>query len=80
MWDTEGAFEIKRPATYNNLVYRYRLLCQNFMVTANQKSAIDTHTNKKSNQNITLKRVIRPQEKKTREGKKKDQQKQIQSD
>ena len=28
-------------------LYKYRLLYQNFRVTANQKSTIDTHTNKK---------------------------------
>ena len=46
------------------------------MVTANQKSTIDTQI-RKSNPNTTLKTVIKPQ--RTREGKKKDQQKQIQN-
>ena len=45
------------------------------MGIANQKSTIDnTH---KSNPNTTLKIVIKPQEKKTKGGRKKDQQKQI---
>ena len=29
------------------ILYTYKLLYQNFMVTANQKSTIDTHRNKK---------------------------------
>ena len=45
------------------------------MVTANQKSTIDTQI-RKSNPNPSLKIVIKPQEKRTRkEGNKKDQQK-----
>ena len=49
------------------------------MVTENQKSTIDTQKVRKSNPNIKLKIVIKPQEKRTKEkGKKKDQ-KQIQN-
>ena len=48
MQDTGDALAIKRPATQNNLVCIYRLLCQNFRVIANQKSTMDTCTNKKN--------------------------------
>ena len=52
--------------------------CQNFRITANQKSTIDTQ--RKINSNTTLKLVIKPQEERTRdEGKKKEQYKQIPS-
>ena len=43
----------------------YRLLYQNHMGTSNQKTTVDTHTKRKSNPNITLKIVIKPQENKT---------------
>ena len=56
------------------ILYIYRLLYHNLIITANQKSAIDTHTNSK---NTALKLVTKLQEKRTKEGKKKDQQKQI---
>ena len=51
------------------------------MVTANLKSTVNTHTQKrKRNPNTTLKLVIKSQEKRTKEeGKKKDLQKQIQN-
>ena len=56
-----------------------RLLHPNFMETANRKSTVDTQT-RKSNPNTTLKIVIKPPEKTTREeGKKKEQEKQIQN-
>ena len=42
--------------------YTYRLLYQNFRITANQKSTIDTQTNKKINKNAILKKVIKPRE------------------
>ena len=45
------------------------------MVTANQKSTIDTHTNKKKQS----KHNTKDSNQTTREGKKKDRQKQIQS-
>ena len=45
------------------------------MGTANQKTTIDTQK-RKSNPNTTLKIVIKAQEKETKEGKKKDLQKQ----
>ena len=51
---------------------------RNHRITANQKSTIDTQRN--INISTTLKRVIKPEEERTREeGKKKEQQKQIQS-
>ena len=43
MQDIGDAFAIKRPTTSNNLIYIYRLLYQNFRITANQKSTIDTN-------------------------------------
>ena len=50
------------------------------MVTANQKPTIDKHTNKKNQFKYNTKEVTKPQEKRTKEeGKKKEQQKQIQS-
>ena len=60
--------------------YTYRLISK-FRITANQKSTIDTQTNKKKiNSNTTLKIVIKPEEERAREeGKKKEQQTQIQS-
>ena len=68
-----------REQQLKTISYTYRLLYQNFRVIANQKSTIDTQT--KINSNTTLKILIKPQEEKTRkEGKKKDQQKQIQRD
>ena len=52
---------------------------QNLRVTANQKSTIDIQT-RKINSNTTLKIVIKPEEERTSEaGKKKEQEKQIQS-
>ena len=60
-------------------LFAYRLLYQNFMATANQKSTIDTHT-KQKNGSKQLKLVIKSQEKRTKdERKKKDLQKQIQN-
>ena len=79
MQDSGDALAIKRPKTLNNLVYIYRLLCQNFRVTANQRPTIDTQV-RKIDANTTLKIVIKSQEERTREGKKKEQQKQIQID
>ena len=53
-----------------------RLLYQNLRLTANQKSTIDTHTNKKKQCKYNIKVVIKPQEERRRkEGKNKDQQK-----
>ena len=60
--------------------HMFRLSYQNFTAAANQKSTIDTQTIRKINPNTTPKSVIKPQEERTREeGKKKEQQKQIQS-
>ena len=47
-------------------MYINKFLYQNFRATANQKSTIDTQTNKKNQLNTTLKIVIKPQEKKGR--------------
>ena len=41
------AFEIKRPPAYKKLVCIYRLLYQNVMGNAIQKSTKDTHAKKK---------------------------------
>ena len=78
MQDTGDALAIKRPTTYNNLIYIYRHLYQNFRITANQNSTTDTQI-RKINPNITLKIVIKPEEERTKNGRKKEQQKQIQS-
>ena len=57
----------------------YRLLYQNFRATANQKSTSDTQI-RKIISNTTLKIVIKTEEERTREeGKKKEQQRQIQN-
>ena len=54
-----------RDQQLTTILYIYRLLYQNFRVTANQKSTIDTQI-RKSNPNTTLKTVIKPQKKRTR--------------
>ena len=67
-----------REQQLKTILYTYRLLYQNFRITANQKSTIDTQ--RKINSNAILKIVIKPEEERTKEeGKKKEQQKQIQS-
>ena len=67
-----------REQQLKTISYTYRLLYQNFRITANQKSTIDTQ--RKINSNTTLKIVIKPEEERTRkEGRKKEQQKKIQS-
>ena len=67
-----------RDEQLKTISYTYRLLHQNFRITANQKSTIETKRKMKSN--TTLELVIKPEEERTREeGKKKEQQKQIQS-
>ena len=69
-----------REKQLKTISYAYRSLYQNFRITANQTSTLDTQTNRKINSNTTLKIDIKPQEERTREeGKKKEQQKQIQS-
>ena len=56
------------------ILYTYRLLYQNFRITANQKSTIDTQTNKKNQ----LKYNTKDSQQTTREeGNKKEEQKQI---
>ena len=80
MQDTGDALAIKRPTTYNNLIYIYRHLYQNFRITANQNSTIDTQTNKKSQLKYNTKDSHQTREERTKEeGKKKEHQKQIQS-
>ena len=59
-----------RDQQLKTISYIYRLLYQNFRETANQKSAIDTQI-RKLNSNTILKIVIKLQEERTREGKKK---------
>ena len=57
-------------------MYINKFIYQNFRATANQKSTIDTQTNKKNQLNTTLKIVIKPNEERARtEGKTKEQQK-----
>ena len=74
----EMHFEIREQQL--KTIYIHRLLHQKFRITANQKSTSDTQTKKNINSNTTLKRVIKPGEERTRkEGKKEEQQKQIQS-
>ena len=68
-----------RDQQLKTISYIYRLLYQNLRVTANQKSTIDTQI-RKINSNTTLKIVIKPHKERTsKEGKKREQQKQIQS-
>ena len=75
MQDTEDALAIKRQQLIT-ILYVHRLQCQNFRVTVNQKSMIETHTNKKKQ----LKYNTKDSHQNTREeGKKKEQQKQIQN-
>ena len=65
-----------RDQPLKTISYTYRLLYQNFRVTANQKSTTDTQTNKKKQ----LKYNTKDSHPTTRdEGKQKEQQKQIQS-
>ena len=60
--------------------YAYRLLYQNFRVTANQKYTIDTQTNKKNQLKYNIKYSHQTRRGEKREDrKKKEQQKQIQS-
>ena len=68
-----------REQQLKTISYTCRLLYQNFRINANQKSTIDTQKIRKINSNTTLKIVVKPQEERTGEGKKKEQQKQIQS-
>ena len=61
-------------------IYIYIDSYQNFRITANQKSTMDTQTNKKDQLKYNTKDSHQTQEERTREeGKKKEQQKQIQS-
>ena len=68
-----------RDQQLKTISYIYIDSYQNFRITANQKSTIDTQI-RKINSNTTLKIVIKPEEERTREeGKKKEQQKQTQN-
>ena len=53
-------------------LYTYGLLYQNIMGTANEKTAIDTHTKKKRQPKHNNKIVIKTQKKRTKEEGKKD--------
>ena len=69
-----------RGQQFKTILYICRLLYQNLMGTATQKLQQIQTQKRKSNQNTTLKIVIKPQEKRTKEeGKKKDLQKQTQN-
>ena len=62
-----------REQQLKTISYTYRLLYQNFRITANQKSTTDTQ--RKINSNTTLKIVIKPSlngEENKRRGKKKE--------
>ena len=56
-------------------IYIHRIIYQNVIVNANQKLAVNTHMNKKKQS----KHYSKDSHQTTREGKKKDQQKQIQN-
>ena len=65
-----------RAQQLKTISHIYRLLYENFRITANQKSTIDTQTNRKNQLKYNTKIVIKPQDERTREeGKKKEQQK-----
>ena len=67
-----------REQQLKTISYTYRLLYQNFRITANQKSTIDTQTNKKNQLKYNTKDNHETTEQRTREeGKKKEQQKHI---
>ena len=57
-----------REQQLKTISYTYRLLYQNFRITANQTSTLDKQI-RKINSNTTLKIVIKPQEKRKREEK-----------
>ena len=58
-----------RDQQLKTIMYKYRLLYQNPMVTTNQTFIIDIHTKKKKESNTILKIVIKSQENKRRRGK-----------
>ena len=68
-----------RDQQLKTILDMYRLLYQNFRVTASQKCTIDTHTNKKNQLKYNTKESHQIRIGENREGKKKEQQKQIQS-
>ena len=47
-------------------MYIERFLYKKHMATTNQRSIIDIHSKKKKESNVTLKRVIKSQEKRTK--------------
>ena len=71
MQDTGDALANKRPKL-KTISHIYRLLYQNFRATTNQKSTIDTHTNKKNQLKCNTKdshQTTRGENKKRREEK-----------
>ena len=68
-----------RDQQLKTIMYLYRLLYQNLMVTSHQRSIIDIHPKKKKELNPTLKLLIKSEENRTKEKGTKDPQKQIQN-
>ena len=65
----KNAFEIKKMS--NLITYIYRLLYKDLMVTTNQNIFNRyTHQKRKRDTSLTLKRVIKSQEKRTKDRKK----------
>ena len=65
----KNAFEIKKMS--NLITYIYRLLYKDLMVTTNQNICNRyTHQKRKRDTSLTLKRVIKSQEKRTKDRKK----------
>ena len=56
-----------RDQQLKTISYIYRLLYQNFRITANQKSTIDTQTNKKDQLKYNTKDIHQTTEERTRE-------------
>ena len=66
----EVHLQLRDQKLKNNLAYTYiDSYVKTSWLTANQKSTIDTHTIRTSNPNTTLTIVIKPQEERAREGK-----------
>ena len=72
MQDFGNASELKlKYHQLKTILFTYRLLYQERIVTTNQKSAIETHKKRKRNPSTTLKLVTKSQEKRTKEERKK---------
>ena len=68
MQDFGNASELKlKYHQLKTILFTYRLLYQERIVTTNQKSAIETHKKRKRNPSTTLKLVTKSQEKRTKE-------------